>query len=113
MLLILIGILAGFYGALFGIGGGTIIVPALVMLGFGPRSATATSLAAIGATAVAGAVFYAFYGEVHPLDAVLIGIPATVGVIAGTGLQQRLHSRVLLALFSLLVAGVGLRLLIG
>ena len=71
MAVVFIGLFAGFYGALFGVGGGTIIVPALIWLGQRPRVAAATSLAAIGITAVAGAVFYAWYGEVRVLYALL------------------------------------------
>jgi uncharacterized membrane protein YfcA len=113
MLVVLIGVAAGFYGALFGVGGGTIIVPGLIWLGYRPRAAAAVSLAAIGITAAAGAVFYAFHDEVRPLYALLLGLPATAGVLFGAALQQRLHSRVLAGLFALLLAGVGVRLVIG
>ncbi len=113
MLIVLIGLVAGFYGALFGVGGGTIIVPALIWLGRKPKVAAATSLAAIGITAVAGAIFYAWYGEVHVLYALLVGIPAAAGAILGTTFQQRLQSRVLMALFAALLAAIGIKLVIG
>lgn len=113
MLIVLIGVFAGFYGGLFGVGGGTIIVPALIWLGREPKVATATSLAAIGITAAAGAAFYAWYGDVHVLDAVLVGVPAAGGVLIGVTFQQRLQSRVLLALFAALLAAIGLKLVIG
>ena len=113
MPVVLIGLFAGFYGALFGVGGGTIIVPALIWLGQRPKVAAATSLAAIGITAVAGAIFYAWYGEVHVLYALLVGIPAAAGALLGTFLQQRLQSRVLMALFAVLLAAIGLKRVIG
>ena len=113
MLIVLIGVFAGFYGGLFGVGGGTIIVPALIWLGRKPKVAAATSLAASGITAVAGAIFYAWYGEVHVLDAALVGIPAAGGALVGTTFQQRLHSRALTGLFALLVAAIGIKLVIG
>jgi uncharacterized membrane protein YfcA len=113
MALVLIGIVSGFYGALFGVGGGTIIVPALIWLGQRLKVAAATSLAAIGITALAGAVFYLWYGEVRVLYALLLGIPAAAGAVFGTAFQQRLHGRVLTALFAVLLAAIGLKLVIG
>jgi uncharacterized protein len=57
LVLLAIGLVAGVFSALFGVGGGIIIVPLLVALvGFDGRRATGTSLAAIGITAGAGAV---------------------------------------------------------
>ncbi len=113
MVVILIGLVAGFFGGMFGVGGGTIMVPSLIWLGYKTRSAAATSLAAIGITAAAGASVYAFYGEVHVLDALLVGVPAAGGVVAGAALQQRLHNRLLTGLFSLLLAAIGVKLVIG
>jgi uncharacterized membrane protein YfcA len=113
MLVVLLGIASGFYGALFGVGGGTIIVPGLIWLGQRPRVAAATSLAAIGITSAAGAAFYAWRGEVRPLDALLLGVPASAGVLFGVAFQQRLHSRALTGLFALLLAGVGMKLVVG
>ncbi len=113
MLVVLIGLAAGFYGALFGVGGGTIIVPALIWLGRKPKVAAATSLAAIGITAVAGAIFYAWYGEVRVLYALLVGVPAAGGALVGTTFQQRLQSRVLMALFAVLLAAIGIKLVVG
>ena len=66
MRLVLIGLLAGFFSALFGVGGGTIIVPLLLLVcSWEARSATATSLASIGITAVSGVIAYAIYGDVR------------------------------------------------
>jgi uncharacterized membrane protein YfcA len=113
VLVVLIGLVAGFYGGLFGVGGGTLIVPGLIWLGYRSKVAAATSLAAIGITAAAGAVFYAWYGEVHVLDALLLGIPAAAGALLGTAFQQRLQNRVLTALFAVLLTAIGLKLVIG
>jgi uncharacterized membrane protein YfcA len=111
--LLLIGFVAGAFGALFGVGGGVIIVPLLLMLvAFDQRRASATSLAAILVSAVAGAVTYAFHGKVDPGAAALVGLPAVAGVIVGTTFQQRIPVDRLTYLFALVIAVVGIRLLL-
>jgi uncharacterized membrane protein YfcA len=71
---VVIGVASGFFSALFGVGGGTIIVPLLVLLGgFAPMVATGTSLAAIGITALFGMVAFGVLGEVSWADAVVVG----------------------------------------
>ena len=108
-----IGLAAGFFGALFGVGGGILIVPLLVLLlAFDQRRASATSLAAILVTSVAGAVTYGLHGDLKPGAAALVGIPAVVGVVAGAALQQRLPLRQLSYGFALLLALVGARMLV-
>ena len=98
-----IGTLAGLFSGLFGVGGGSVIVPLLVLwLGYGEHAATATSLAAIIFIAGFAALTQGLYGNVHVLDAVLIGVPAVGGVVIGTWLQQRIPARTV----SLLFAGV-------
>ena len=72
---------AGVFSGLFGVGGGTVIVPLLILwLGFGEREATGTSLLAIVLIAVAGVAAHAGYGNVHVDDGLLIGLPAVGGV---------------------------------
>ncbi len=113
LVLLAIGLVAGVFSALFGVGGGIIIVPLLVALaGFDGRRATGTSLAAIGITAGAGAVAYGLHGDVKFGSAALIGLPAAVGALAGVALQQRLQTRTLTIGFSVLLAAVGIRLLV-
>src|SRR5689334_17026984 len=75
--LALIGTLAGLFSGLFGVGGGTVIVPLLVLwLGYQERTATATSLAAIALIATFAAAVQGLYGNVRVGDAALVGIPA-------------------------------------
>jgi uncharacterized membrane protein YfcA len=111
--LLLIGFVAGVFGALFGVGGGIVIVPLLlVLVAFDQRRASATSLAAILVSSVAGAVTYAFHGDVKPGAAALVGLPAMAGVVFGAWLQQRIAVDRLTYLFALVIAVVGVRLLL-
>jgi uncharacterized protein len=111
--LVLIGLAAGFFSALFGVGGGIIVVPLLLLTGrWQERPAMATSLAAIGIIALAGTVSYGFHGELKPGAAAMVGLPAAVGAVAGTALQQRIANRTLSLLFALLLVGVGVKLLV-
>jgi uncharacterized membrane protein YfcA len=96
-----IGTLAGLFSGLFGVGGGSVIVPLLVLwLGYEEHAAAATSLAAIIFIAGFAALTQGLYGNVHVLDAVLIGVPAVAGVLIGTWLQQRLPARTVALLFA-------------
>lgn len=114
MRLVCIGLAAGLFSALFGVGGGLVIVPLLIGLAaFGTREATATSLAAIAIAALAGAILYAVHGAIDPGYAALVGVPAMAGVLIGTAMQQRLSSRVLTLSFAVFLAGVGVWLLAG
>ena len=97
----MIGTLAGLFSGLFGVGGGTVIVPLLVLwLGYDERAATATSLAAIVFIAAFGAAIQGLYGNVHVLAAIEIGLPAVAGVLIGTWLQQRLKARAIALMFA-------------
>jgi uncharacterized protein len=96
-----IGTAAGLFSGLFGVGGGSVIVPLLVLwLGYDERAATATSLAAIVFIAAFGATAQGLYGNVHVLDAALVGVPAIGGVLLGTWLQQRIDVRSISLLFA-------------
>jgi uncharacterized membrane protein YfcA len=95
---------AGAFSGLFGIGGGTIIVPLLVLwMGYGQREATGTSLAAITIIGALAATVHGFYGNVHLGDSLLIGLPAVGGVLVGTALQQRVSERAAAAAFIVLL----------
>ena len=111
--LVLIGLVAGFFSALFGVGGGIVIVPLLVLLvRFSERPATGTSLAAACLVALTGAITYALHGHVRPADAAIVGLPAVLGAVTGSALQQRLATRTLRLAFAALLAIVGMRLLV-
>ena len=85
-----IGLLAGLFSGLFGVGGGMVMVPLLILLmGYGEREATGTSLLAIVVIAVAAVLAQATHDNVHVTKGLLIGLPAVLGVLGGTWLQQR------------------------
>jgi uncharacterized membrane protein YfcA len=107
-----IGTAAGVFSGLFGVGGGTVMVPLLVLwLGYGPREATGTSLAAIVFIAGFAAATQGAYGNVHVLDAILIGVPAVGGVLIGTWLQQRMPTRSISLLFAVVLVASAAELL--
>ena len=113
MRLLLIGLVAGFFSALFGVGGGLVMVPLLILLfGFPERAAMATSLAAIGVIASVGVISYGLRGEVDPAAAAVVGLPAAVGAIVGTGIQQRVTGRALGLGFAAFLVVVGVLLLV-
>lgn len=108
-----IGTAAGVFSGLFGVGGGSVIVPLLVLwLGYGAREATGTSLAAIVFIAAFAAATQGAYGNVHVLDAVLMGVPAVGGVLLGTWLQQRLPTRSISLLFAVVLVASAVELLL-
>jgi uncharacterized protein len=105
--LVAIGLIAGFFSALFGVGGGIVVVPLLILwVRFPTRAATATSLAAISITAVSGVITYWAHGDVRPAYAALVGLPAAAGAIGGTALQQRLRVRTIELLFAVLLVAI-------
>ena len=108
-----IGTAAGLFSGLFGVGGGVLIVPLLVVwCGFGERLATGTSLAAIVIIAAVATGVHGAYGNVHLREGVLVGLPAVAGVLIGTELQQRISSKAISLIFAALLAVVAVDLLI-
>jgi uncharacterized membrane protein YfcA len=111
--LVLIGLFAGFFSALFGVGGGIVIVPLLLLLcAWQAHTAAATSLAAIGITAVSGVTAYAIHGDVRVGYAALVGLPAAVSVAGATALQQRLRTRTIELLFAAFLLGAAIWLFV-
>jgi uncharacterized membrane protein YfcA len=109
-----IGTLAGAFSGLFGVGGGTIIVPLLIFwFGYGERLATGTSLAAIVLIGLLGAIAEGgIYGNVHVVTGLLLSLPAIAGVLLGTAIQQRIPQRAVSYLFALLLVAVALELIV-
>ena len=104
MRLAVIATAAGAFSGLFGVGGGTVMVPLLILwVGYGEREATGTSLAAIPLIALLGAALQGVEGNVDVVNGLLVGLPAVGGVVAGAALQQRVSVRAVAAFFALLL----------
>ena len=112
--LAVIGTTAGIFSGLFGVGGGTVIVPLLILwFGFGERLATGTSLAAIVLIGLLGALAQGgLYGNVHFATGLLLSIPAMVGIVIGIAIQQRISQRAISLLFAALLVGIAIELIV-
>lgn len=107
------GTAAGLFSGLFGVGGGTVIVPLLVIwLGYDERRAAGTSLAAIVVIATIATIAQGAYGNVELTDGLIVGIPAVGGVLLGTWAQQRVATETIGLLFGLLLIGVAIDLVL-
>lgn len=108
---IIIGLLAGALGGLFGVGGGLIFVPALVLLfGLGQVEAEATSLLAIIPVVLAGTWRQHLYGNVRWRAALVIGVVAVAGVELGVLTAKSLSEETLQRFFGLLLLVVAAQL---
>jgi len=102
--LAVIGTAAGAFSGLFGVGGGSVMVPLLILwVGYEEREATGTSLAAIPLIAAFGAALQGVSGNVDVPKGLLVGLPAIAGVVAGAALQQRVSVRVVSGFFAALL----------
>jgi hypothetical protein len=106
-----VGAAAGLIAGLFGVGGGVLMVPALVVfLGLSQIEAEATSLLAIVPVALVGAWRQTRYGNVRWRDAVLIGVLSVLGGAAGVAAANALPERALRLAFAALMIVVAAQL---
>ncbi|QWW19141.1 sulfite exporter TauE/SafE family protein [Schaalia sp. 19OD2882] len=104
---VLVGLGAGLLSGLFGIGGGIVIVPALVaFLAMDQRRASATSLVAMIPTATVGAITYGIRGQISLTAALVLVAGTLVGTQIGVWLLRRLPERILPWTFVAFVAAV-------
>ena len=102
--LAVIATVAGAFSGLFGVGGGAVIVPLLILwMHYEEREATGTSLTAIPVIAAIGAAVQGVHGNVHVVEGLTIGLPAIAGVVAGAALQQRVSVRLVSGSFAVLL----------
>jgi uncharacterized protein len=86
-----VGVFSGVASRLFGIGGGLVTVPVLVMAGTAPHLAVGSSLVAVfvaAAVATGGTLHH-----LHPSSGILLGIGALLGVTSGVGLAHRMNAQ--------------------
>jgi uncharacterized membrane protein YfcA len=120
-----IGLFAGTFSAIMGVGGGLVAIPLLLhVVGVDIRRVAATSLAIVVLAASAGTLTYMMGGsgtDALPASAigyvhVAAGIPLMIGTVLtvrlGTRVNQRMDTRTLRRVFAVFLAALGLRLLI-
>ena len=107
-----VGAVAGLVAGLFGVGGGIIVVPGLVLwLAVSQREASGTSIATIVATSAAALVSFEISGYVDWMAAGLVFIGAAVGAVIGARLATQLPERTLTAAFAVILLIAGVRML--
>lgn len=105
--LIAIGVGGGLLSGLLGVGGGVVMVPALVLWArYGQRDAHALSLGAIIPISIAGIATYGIAGKVQYWDALGLAAGAIVGAQIGAGILARLDERLLKIVFGAFLVGV-------
>lgn len=106
-----IGLAGGFVSGLFGVGGGVVFVPLLVLLlGWNVHLAIGTSLAAIVPTAVVGAARHAGSGWVDLKTALILAVLAMAGAWLGAGLSLQIDTVILRKLFAVFLVLLAFRL---
>lgn len=110
----IVGLAAGILSGLFGVGGGLIIVPALILgLGFSAQQAAGTSLAALLLpVGLLGALQYWQAGEVNIRDALLLALGLLLGAFVGARIGLALPSDLIQRGFGVLLVLFGLRMVI-
>ena len=108
-----LGLAAGVLSGVFGVGGGILFVPTLLLLGLGQIEAAATSLLAIVPTAATGAVRQRAYGNLRIRAALVVGAASIAGAEAGVQLATRLDENVVRRAFGVLLVLVSARLALG
>ena len=109
---IALGLGAGVLSGMFGVGGGILFVPTLVLLGLGQVEASATSLLAIVPTAAVGAWRQRAYGNLRIRAALVVGVVSVLGAEVGVQIATRIDESLLRRLFGLLMIGVAAQLAI-
>ena len=112
--LVALGFLSGVLGGMLGIGGGSVIVPFLILiLGLEAHTAIGTSLAVIAGMAAVGA--FAHYGmaNVNLQAAGVLAAGAVVGVIIGARMAEAIPASLLVRIFGVVLLLISIRMIMG
>lgn len=109
-LLAVVGVFAGFVAKLFGIGGGIVVVPALVFIGLTVHRAVGTSLVSVFLNAIVATGVNAFHGTHWAVWAIAPALGALVGIQWGVRTGARMHAQALKQAFAILILLVALDL---
>ena len=112
VLAVLLGLVAGVFAGMFGVGGGILFVPALIALGLGQHDAIGTSLLAIVPTVLIGTWRQAGYGNVRWRAALIVGIAAAGSAQAGVVVAEALSGATLRRLFAGLLVVVAVQIVL-
>lgn len=116
LLLLVIGLGAGVLAGLFGIGGGIVIVPALIYLAkFQPQQAAGTSLAVLvlPVGAAIGALTYYRAGQLDIRAALLIALGLAFGAAIGSHVATQMDATLLRRAFAVLMVGMAVKMWMG
>jgi uncharacterized membrane protein YfcA len=112
LILIVFSLLAGTLSSSFGIGGGIIFVPCLIiLLGFGMKAASATSQFALIFTSLSGLTLFIIDGKPNYYMGFILSLGSIIGGTLGSMLTTKLRSDLLLKIFSILLLVVSLKLI--
>ena len=107
---ICLGLAAGVLSGVFGVGGGILFVPTLLLLGLGQVEAAATSLLAVVPTAATGALRQRAYGNLRLRAALVVGAVSIVGAELGVQIATRVDEDIIRRAFGVLLVLVAARL---
>jgi uncharacterized membrane protein YfcA len=111
--LALIGLAAGIVGGGLGVGGGIVMVPLLVLVGFDRHRSHATSLAAIVLIAAVGAISFGVSGQIEVVMGVTVGIGGILGSVIGATVMHRISARSLTIVFAFVLLVAAARMISG
>jgi uncharacterized protein len=109
MTMLVLGLVAGVLSGMFGIGGGLVIVPALIVgFGYGPKEATGTSLFALmWPVGLLGVLEYWKRGEMRPVPGLLIAIGLFIGAYIGAKITGAISGATMMRLYGIFLLVVG------